>query len=348
MSTDELERLERRLEAALHEAGDQPVDVPAGRAVLGQRVGRQQQLVRRWTVVGVAASVLAVVVTTSLVMAGLRDDHEGLPVAPPHVTLSPSGLPVGVLEGRVDRTEEDAVSRLRIVVRADGTGTWNSGTTGDSAGPSVADYAVTFVGDGPGRVVIRSTELACFTRNQLTLTFSVRGTAVHVEQVLSNDCLLSPGLSNDLAGTTLRIRPLPLELSPSGLPVGTLEGLVPRTSGEHRRHHLPPAGASGRHRDHPARAAARPDRGRQHWLRGRYPSGWVPVGSRSATRGGRSVPARPGPRRSRFTVRGRTLSIDAAQSPGCLVERGADRRPARDHPADQPLARRPRLPAAVG
>ena len=233
MSTDELERLERRLEAALHETGDQPVDVPAGRALLGERVGRQQQLVRRWTVVGVAASVLAVVVSTSLVLAGLRDDREGLPVAPPGVTLSPSGLPVGVLEGRVDRTEEDAVSRLRIVVRADGTGTWNSGTTGDSAGPSVADYAVTFVGDGPGRVVIRSTAVTCFTTDQLTLTFSVRGTAVHVEQVLSSDCLLSPGLSNDLAGTTLRIKPLPLELSPSGLPVGTLEGLVPRTSGEY-------------------------------------------------------------------------------------------------------------------
>ena len=79
MSTDELDRLERRLEAALHGADDRPVDVPAGRAMLGARLGRQHQQVRTWSIAAVAASVLAVIVTTSVVVAGLRDDSEGLP-----------------------------------------------------------------------------------------------------------------------------------------------------------------------------------------------------------------------------------------------------------------------------
>ena len=157
MSTDELERLERRLEAALHDADDRPVDVPAGRAVLGTRLGRQQQQVRRWTVVGVAASVLAVVVTTSLVVAGLPGRPRGPAgrTAQGHpVALRPAGGGAGG-QGRPHRGRAPC-RRLRIVVRADGTGTWNSGTTGDSeAGPAVADYPVTFVGDGPGRAVVR-------------------------------------------------------------------------------------------------------------------------------------------------------------------------------------------------
>jgi hypothetical protein len=230
MSTDELERLERRLEAALHEADDQPVDVPAGRAPLGERVGRQQQLVRRWTLAGVAASVLAVIVTTSLLVTGLRDEHEGLPVAPPGVTLSPSGLPVGVLEGRVDRTEPGVESTLSMVVRADGTGIYNAGTTGGVSGPSVADYPVTFVPDGPGRVVIRGLG-ECYSTDAMTLTFTVRGRTVRIEEALSNACDVNTGLADDLAGTTLRISPLP-ELSPSGLPVGLLEGQVDRSRGD--------------------------------------------------------------------------------------------------------------------
>lgn len=319
MSTDELERLERRLEAALHETGDQPVDVPAGRAVLGQRVGRQQQLVRRLAVASIAASVLAVVATVSLVLSGLRDDAEGLPVAPPNVTLSPSGLPVGVLEGRVDRTEEDAVSRLRIVVRADGTGTWNSGTTGDSAGPSVADYAVTFVGDGLGRVVIRSTAVTCFTRDQLTLTFSVRGTAVHVEQVLSNDCLLSPGLSNDLAGTTLRISPLPLELSSSGLPVGLIEGKVTRSAGNidvtNVRLRVRPDGTGT---IAPGSGVSGQGEGS-----GDYDVEYVRLGpGRVAVRYDGPICASAQALTFTFTVHGRALTIDDAQSPGCLVSEG--------------------------
>jgi hypothetical protein len=232
MSTDELERLERRLEAALHEADDRPVDEAAGRFELHSRLGRQQQH-RRWTVVGIAASVLAVIVTTSLVVAGLRDDHQGLPVAPPKLTLSPSGLPVGVLEGTIDRTEPGAKSTVRIVVRPDGSGIWNAGTTGDSAGPSTADYEVEFVSDGPGHVVVR-TDLTCVGRDAFMLDFSIRGRTIRIGRVTGHEdyCLASPGLMNDMDGAVLRVRPLPLELSPSGLPIGLLEGTIARTSGE--------------------------------------------------------------------------------------------------------------------
>ena len=206
MSTDELERLERRLEAALHGADDRPVDLPAGRAVLVTRLGRQQQQVRRWAV---AASVVAVVVTTSVVVSGLRDDSESLPAAPPEITLSPSGLPVGVLTGRVDRTQPHAgnVSRVRILVRADGTGIWNAGSPNDGFSPSVADYPVEFVSNGPGRAIMRFDGYC--TGAALTLDFIVRDRTVLIEEATTANCVVNGGLGQDLPGTALRIRPLP-------------------------------------------------------------------------------------------------------------------------------------------
>lgn len=209
MSTDELERL---LGAALHQA-DSPVDVPGGRTRLARRLDRER-LVRRWTVVGVAAAVLAVVVTTSLVVSGLRHDQESLPVSPPKIALSPSGLPVGLLVGKVDRTEANVTSTVRMVVRADGTGIWNAGTVGGDAGPSVADYDVEFVREGPGRALMRlPADPGCFTREDLTLEFTLRGRTVLIEDTFADGCLVSRGLADDLPGTTLRIRPLPQEPS---------------------------------------------------------------------------------------------------------------------------------------
>jgi hypothetical protein len=75
-------------------------------------------------------------------------------------------------------------------------------------------------------------DFPCSSRDALTLEFTVRGRTLHIERALDADCFVSAGLVRDLKDITLRIKPLPLELSPSGLPVGTLEGRVPRTSGE--------------------------------------------------------------------------------------------------------------------
>ena len=83
---------------------------------------------------------------------------------------------------------------VRILVRPDGTGIWNAGSTGDPKALSVTDYAVTIVGDGPGRAVIRATTVSCFTTDSLTLKFTVRADSIRIKQVLSNDCLVSPGL----------------------------------------------------------------------------------------------------------------------------------------------------------
>lgn len=210
MNTGELER---RLENALHEADQIPVDLRAGRAALAPRLDQRQRSVRRLTVFAVAASVLAVAVTTSIVFAGLREDKESLPPAgpAPGITLSPSGLPVGLLQGTVDRTEPGAKSTLRIVVRPDGTGTWNSGTTGDSEGDSVADYDVRFDRAGPGSADMTDMTdyLACGTFKLLTLQFTVRGRTVVIDDVSTIGCLVHFDLASDMTGTTLRILPLP-------------------------------------------------------------------------------------------------------------------------------------------
>jgi hypothetical protein len=212
MSTDELGRLERRLEVALHATDDQPVDVPAGRLVLHARLARQQREHRRWTVVGIAASVVAVIVTTSFVVSGLRDDDEGLPVAPPKPMLSRSGLPVGLLEGKVMRSAGYIdVTNFRMRVRPDGTGTIapSGGTTG--TGDASGGYEVEYDRLGPGRVAVRYEGPICASTRALTLTFTVRGHTLTITDARSPGCLVSEGLTADLAGTTMVISPLPAD-----------------------------------------------------------------------------------------------------------------------------------------
>jgi hypothetical protein len=213
MSTGELERMERverLLGAGLHEVDRVAIDVRRGRGKLAPHVSKRRQAVRRRTIIAVAAAVIAVAVTAPIVIADLRDDNRALPVGPsPGVTLSPSGLPVGILQGRVERTQPGATSTVRMVVRADGTGTWNAGTVGDIEGTSVADYPVSFERDGPGRAIMRQNTAACETSNDLALTFTVRGRTVVIEDSGVIGCLVSPGLARDLKGTTLRLLPQP-------------------------------------------------------------------------------------------------------------------------------------------
>jgi hypothetical protein len=212
MSTGEaerLERVERLLESALHEADPVPVDLRGGRARLAPRLVEQQRAVRRRWVISLA-SVLALVVTAAIVLSGLRGDKDSLPIAPsPGLTFTSSGLPVGQLVGKVDRTEPRATSTVRILVRPDGTGIWNAGTVGDSEGDSVQDYFVEFVSDGPGQAVMRYVGM-CIDDDALTLVFSVQGRTLVIKDASTTDCLVSRGLASDLAaGTTLRILPLP-------------------------------------------------------------------------------------------------------------------------------------------
>ena len=210
MSTGDLERLERverLLESALHEADPVPVDLRGGRARLAPRLIEQQRAVRRRWVISLA-SVLALVVTAAIVLSGLRGEKDSLPVAPsPELTFTSSGLPVGLLVGKVDRTEPQATSTVRMTVRPDGTGVFNAGTVGDSEGNSTADLPVEFVGEGPGSVVLRQDENNCIDTEILTLHFTVRGRTVVIEDASTTGCPISRGLASDLAGTTLRILP---------------------------------------------------------------------------------------------------------------------------------------------
>jgi hypothetical protein len=213
MSTGEAERLERvenLLENALQEADHVAVDLQRGRAELAQCLVKQQRSVRRRWVMAVAASVLAVlVVTTSIVLAGWSSDKGSLPATPsPELTFSPSGLPVGQLLATVDRTEAQATSIVRILVRSDGTGIFNPGTVGDSVGNATADMPVEIIGEGPGRAVLRSEDW-CSSTVVLTLDFTVRGRILVIEDASTDNCYVSQGLVSDMTGTTMRILPLP-------------------------------------------------------------------------------------------------------------------------------------------
>jgi hypothetical protein len=204
-----LERVERLLESALHDADPIPVDVHRGRARLSPRLVEQQRAVRRRWVISLA-SVLALVVTAAIVVSGLSGEKDSLPIAPsPELTFTSSGLPVGLLVGKVDRTEPQATSTVRMTVRPDGTGVFNAGTVGDSEGDSTADLPVKFMGDGPGSVVLTQFASMCIGREFLTLHFTVRGRSLIIEDASAPGCYVSRGLVSDLAGTTMRILPLP-------------------------------------------------------------------------------------------------------------------------------------------
>jgi hypothetical protein len=124
MSTGELERLERveqLLGAGLHAVDQVTIDVRRGRARLAPHVRQRRQAVRRRTVIAVAVAVIVAAVAAPIVIADLRDHERALPVGPsPGVILSPSGLPVGLLQATVNRTLPGATSTVRLNVHPGG------------------------------------------------------------------------------------------------------------------------------------------------------------------------------------------------------------------------------------
>jgi hypothetical protein len=204
MTTDELERV---LEAALHRPDDEPVDLGEGRAQLVRRLDRQRHS-RRTAILAAAAAVLAVVAATSSVVA-LRDPER--PAPPTGVTLSPSGLPVGLLEGKVTRSAGDVdVSTFRLWVHADGTGALSlGGGIGGSFDRTGGGYPVRIVRLGPGRAALSYAGTICGSDRALTFGFAVRGRTVTVLDAQSPGCLVSEGVTTDLPGTRLHVSPLP-------------------------------------------------------------------------------------------------------------------------------------------
>jgi hypothetical protein len=230
MSTDQLELL---LATSLHENDSQTVDVQGARSVLTERIEQDQSSGRRRTVIGIAAAVFALVVTTSLLLTGAFRDERAVPVhpAPAKVELSPSGLPIGLLEGKVRRsTGPYEVANVRIRVFPDGTGKLApGGLTSDKF--SSEGFEVTFERLGPGQVAVRYDGLACASHYAFTMRFSQRGRTLTVLGAQPRGCLMSARLVDDLPGTKFRVSPLPdsppvakVALSPSGMPIGLLEG----------------------------------------------------------------------------------------------------------------------------
>jgi hypothetical protein len=211
VSSGELERLQNArgtLENALHEMNDLPVDVSSARTRLASHLALQRQSVQRRRLMFVAASVVVAVLAT-IMLADLRADHQSLPARPaPELTFSPSGLPVGLLQAKVDRTQEGARSTVRMVVRSDGTGVFNAGTVGDSNGDSTQSYDVEFAREEPGHAVMK-VEDGCNSPETLRLEFSVHGRAVVIHHASTNACLVGQGLAQDMTGITLRVHPLP-------------------------------------------------------------------------------------------------------------------------------------------
>jgi hypothetical protein len=203
MSTDSLELL---LASSLHGSDSQSVDVQRGRAVLRDRLERDQRAGRRRTLIGIAAAVLAVVVTASLLFTGLRGDA-ATPAqpSPPKVALSPSGLPVGLLKGAYE--QDGLAGTILLLVRADGSGQLSSGGGGWRP---CTDFGATFGVQirraGPGRVSIAYDNPVLEDREVVTMSFLVRGRSVTIVSLgTPGNGLLAKASADAITGTVLHV-----------------------------------------------------------------------------------------------------------------------------------------------
>jgi hypothetical protein len=204
MTTDELERL---LTTALHASDGAAVDLQRGLHRLQQRQVQRRVGVRLWFMVAVAACALAVGLTTALALTGLRapDRRDIAPAA--GGVLSPSGLPVGLLQAPVTLYHDVFPGRLRLVVRADGTAEYSvfAGIDG-----SDETFDVTLVAAGQGRFEMYSDAAGCSTSPAMVVAFHVRPGVVVLDSVhAAGDCLVSPAIAAALTGLHVDVRPLP-------------------------------------------------------------------------------------------------------------------------------------------
>ena len=207
MSTDELELL---LASSLHENDSQSVDVQNGRAVLRNRIERGRRAGRRRALLGIAAAVLAVVVTASLLLTGLRHD-EAMPAqpSPPRVAVSPSGLPVGRLEGTYE--QDGLTGAILLLVRADGSGQLSSGVEGwQPCTDFGAAFGVEIRPAGPGRVSIAYDNPVLDDREVVTMSFIVRGRSVTIVSLgTPGNGLLAKASADAITGTVLHVTQTP-------------------------------------------------------------------------------------------------------------------------------------------
>jgi hypothetical protein len=210
MRTDELKRL---LTEALHEGDALPVDAATAERRLAERESERLSAGRRWSVALAAAGLVGLLVLASLALgARLVQDEGTRPIGPapaPRFERSPSGLPVGLLEGKVARSDGNVdVSTFRLQVLADGTGGLSMGgaahgNAGGGGGGRVG-YPVDIDPVSEGRAVLRYEGPVCSDPRALTLTFSIRGRNVVVDAAAASGCLVNAELVADLPGTVLR------------------------------------------------------------------------------------------------------------------------------------------------
>jgi hypothetical protein len=71
-------------------------------------------------------------------------------------------------------------------------------------------FEVTIARTGPGRAVIRHDSPVCTRQDVLRLDFAVRGHSVEVRRATpTGECMVPVEDAAGLAGTTVRVRPLP-------------------------------------------------------------------------------------------------------------------------------------------
>ena len=202
-----IEQVEARVAASLHASDELPVDRAAGWVLLQERV--QEPPRRRGRMLAVAAAV-AVLIAGAVPLLLDRDSSRTAPPvrpAPAPVTISPSGLPVGLLKAPLDlRTDNGLPAQLWLVVRPDGTGSFRLWLLdgGDETNE------VRLVARGPGTVRILSDSVSCRGPEVLTLGYQRTGARVtFVSADAPGTCLVSTRDAAALTGLTVPVRPLP-------------------------------------------------------------------------------------------------------------------------------------------
>ena len=201
--TADQDRVEAALTQALHDIPDPPYDVRAARLELRRRTRRVT--VRRRLALGII--VIAAAVVALALLQGLPQPDRSLPP----VKQLPSGLPIGTLTGRLHtqlHTPEGKVFPLflRLVVRADGTGTYDINEA--RGGPAYATWPVWYVGGLPGRVTLTRHSLVCGKDDkELSLEFTVGPKAVTITRAVTGGCSPVTIVGVDLRGVVLRLGP---------------------------------------------------------------------------------------------------------------------------------------------